>query len=302
MLHYPDFFNTGYKFKWDKDVYHYLDNVASANAEERQRGLSHRIVRAFVEIYGVSSAEELLARLDEMIHYIDHSYDGEKNPPDVQKLKGMIREFEEELVWAHYGVQVKNIRHLRLGFYTGDIFTEAPERDRDVEPVLNMLREIKPTVISLALDPEGSGPDTHYKVLQTIAAAVRQWSSETDTGKLRIWGYRNVWYRFHPAEANVFVPCSLNSLSMLESSFSNCYLSQVDASFPSYEMDGPFSNLARKIWVEQLKSIQLLLGKNYFYENPHPRIRAAHGLVFFREMNVREFLGEARELEKSMEG
>ena len=30
MVHYPDFFDTGYKFKWDKDVYHYLDNVASA--------------------------------------------------------------------------------------------------------------------------------------------------------------------------------------------------------------------------------------------------------------------------------
>jgi glucosamine-6-phosphate deaminase len=302
MVQYPDFFRTGYKFKWDKDVYHYLDNVASENADERQRGLSHRIVRAFVELYGVENIEDLLARLDEMIHYFDNSYDGEKNPPDVQKLKGMIREFEEELVWAHYGVQVKNIRHLRLGFYTGDIFTETPEKSRDVEPVLAMLREIKPTVISLALDPEGSGPDTHYKVLQTIAEAVRQWSSETDTSKLRIWGYRNVWYRFHPADANVFVPCSLNSLSMLESSFHNCYLSQVDASFPSYELDGPFSKLARKIWVEQLKSIQLLLGKNYFYENPHPRIRAAHGLVFFREMNVSEFLGEARELEKSMEG
>jgi glucosamine-6-phosphate deaminase len=302
MVHYPDFFTTGYKFKWDKDVYHYLDNVASANAAERQRGLSHRIVRAFVEIYGVTDTQELLARLDAMIHYFDNSYDGEKNPPDVQKLKGMIREFEEELVWAHYGVQVKNIHHLRLGFYTGDIFTEAPEKSRDVEPVLKMLREIQPTVISLALDPEGSGPDTHYKVLQTIAEAVRKWSSETDLKNLRIWGYRNVWYRFHPAEADVFVPCSLNSLSMLESSFHNCYLSQVDASFPSYEMDGPFSLLARKIWVEQLKSIQLLLGKNYFYENPHPRIRAAHGLVFFREMNVEEFLGEARELEKSMEG
>lgn len=302
MLHYPDFFTTGYKFKWDKDVYHYLDNVASDNAEERQRGLSHRIVRAFVEICGVKNIQELTSSLDAMIDYFDHSYDGEKNPPDVQKLKGMIREFEEELVWAHYGVQVKNIRHLRLGFYTGDIFTEAPERKRDVEPVLKLLREIRPTVISLALDPEGSGPDTHYKVLQTIAEAVRQWSSESDTSTLRIWGYRNVWYRFHPAEANVFVPCSLNSLSMLESSFQNCYLSQVDASFPSYEMDGPFSKLARKIWVEQLKSIQLLLGKNYFYENPHPRIRAAHGLVFFKEMNVSEFLGQARELEKSMEG
>jgi glucosamine-6-phosphate deaminase len=302
MVQYPDFFTKGYKFKWDKDVYHYLDNVASGNAFEKQRGLSHRIVRAFVEIYGVKDVQDLLARLDSMIHYIDQSYDGEKNPPDIQKLKGMIREFEEELVWAHYGVQVKNIHHLRLGFYTGDIFTQAPEKARDVEPVLKMLRDIKPTVISLALDPEGSGPDTHYKVLQTIAEAVRKWSSETDLEKLRIWGYRNVWYRFHPAEADIFVPCSLNSLSMLESSFHNCYLSQVDASFPSYEMDGPFSMLARKIWVEQLKSIQLLLGKNYFYENPHPRIRAAHGLVFFREMDVEEFLGEARELEKSMEG
>lgn len=302
MIHYPDFFAEGYKYKWDKDVYHYLDNVASGNAFEKQRGLSHRIVRALTEIYNISDLPELMARLDAMINYIEHSYDGEKNPPDVQKLKGMIREFEEELVWAHYGVQVKNIHHLRLGFYTGDIFTELPERSRDVEPVLQMLRNIRPTVISLALDPEGSGPDTHYKVLQTIAEAVRKWSAESDPSNLRIWGYRNVWYRFHAAEANVFVPCSLNSLAMLESSFHHCYLSQVDASFPSYELDGPFSKLAGKIWVEQLKSVQLLLGKNYFYENPHPRIRAAHGLVFFKEMNVEEFLGHARELEKSTEG
>jgi glucosamine-6-phosphate deaminase len=302
MIHYPDFFEKGYDFKWDKDVYHYLDSVAAGNNFEKQRGLSHRIVRAFVEIYRIKDLPELLIRLDAMIHYLEHSYDGEKNPPDIQKLKGMIREFEEELVWAHYGVQVKNIHHLRLGFYTGDIFTELPEKTRDVEPVLQMLREIRPTVISLALDPEGSGPDTHYKVLQTIAEAVRKWSLESDLSELRIWGYRNVWYRFHPAEANVFVPCSLNSLAMLESSFQDCYLSQVDASFPSYELDGPFSKLARKIWVEQLKSVQLLLGKNYFYENPHPRIRAAHGLVFFKEMNVGEFLGQARELERSTEG
>ncbi len=302
MIHYPDFFEKGYDFKWDKDVYHYLDSVAAGNNFEKQRGLSHRIVRAFVEIYRIKDLPELLIRLDAMIHYLEHSYDGEKNPPDIQKLKGMIREFEEELVWAHYGVQVKNIHHLRLGFYTGDIFTELPEKTRDVEPVLQMLREIRPTVISLALDPEGSGPDTHYKVLQTIAEAVRKWSVESDLSELRIWGYRNVWYRFHPAEANVFVPCSLNSLAMLESSFQDCYLSQVDASFPSYELDGPFSKLARKIWVEQLKSVQLLLGKNYFYENPHPRIRAAHGLVFFKEMNVGEFLGQARELERSTEG
>ncbi len=302
MTDYEDFFESGYKYKWDKDVYHYLNKVASKDEDGRKRGLCHRIIRNIVDLYRVKSKEELRDKINEILSIINRSYDGEKNPPDIQKLKGMIREFEEELVWAHFGVQVKNIKHLRLGFYTGDIFTEQPTRQRDVKPVIELIREIQPTVISLALDPEGSGPDTHYKVLQTMAEALRLWQQEKDLSRLRIWGYRNVWYRFHASEADVIVPVSLNSLAVLNDSFKHSYLSQVDASFPSYEHDGSFSELAQKIWVEQLKDIQLLLGKNFFYQNSHPRIRGAHGLVFFKEMKVDEFLTEARELEKTMEG
>jgi glucosamine-6-phosphate deaminase len=76
----------------------------------------------------------------------------------------------------------------------------------------------------------------------------------------------------------------------------------VDASFPSYQHDGKFSDLTQRIWVEQLKMVQLLLGKNYFYQNESPRVRTTHGLLFFKEMNLEEFLSHARELEKSMEG
>ncbi len=302
MVHYPDFYQTGYKHKWDKDVYHYLGKVASGEPIERRRGLSHRLVRAIVDIYSVKNTKELKEQIKKIIHILEHSYDGEKNPPDIQKLKGMLREFEEELVWAHFGVRVENVHHLRLGFYTGDIFTEQPERSRDVMPILEQLRAIKPTVISLALDPEGSGPDTHYKVLQAIAEAVRMWGQEEDLSKLRIIGYRNVWYRFHPADADVIVPVSLNSLAILDETFTDCYLSQVEAPFPSYLLDGKFSTLAQQIWIDQMKHIQLLLGKNFFYENPSPRIRAAHGLIFLKEMNVDTFLKQARELEKSMEG
>ena len=68
----------------------------------------------------------------------------------------MIREYEEELVWANFGVRVADIHHLRLGFYKGDIFTENPEINRDVLPVLEQLKAIKPTVISVAFDPEGA--------------------------------------------------------------------------------------------------------------------------------------------------
>jgi len=302
MITYPDFFDTGYKFKWDKDVYHYLNKVASGEPQERRRGLSHRMVRAMVDIYGVKSIAELITQVEKTLIALRNSYDGEKNTPDIQKLKGMLREFEEELVWAHFGVQVKNVHHLRLGFYTGDTFTEQPERNRDVIPVLNEFREKKPTVISLALDPEGSGPDTHYKVLQAIAEAVRLWREEENIEDLRIIGYRNVWYRFHPAEADVVVPVSLNSLAILDTTFTDCYLSQVEASFPSYLCDGKFSTLAEEIWIDQMKHVQLLLGKNFFYENESPRLRGAHGLLFYRYMDIETFLTEARELEKSTEG
>jgi len=302
MVNYPDFYEVGYKLKSDKDVYHYLNKVAAGEHHERRRGVCHRLVRALVQVYNVKSTDQLRDVINEVLTVLRKSYDGEKNPPKIQQIKGMIREFEEELVWAHYGLQVKNVRHLRLGFYQGDIFTEQPEQERDVLPILDMLRELKPTVLSLTFDPEGSGPDTHYKVLQATAEALRLWKKEADLSKLRIWGYRNVWYRFHPAEANVIFPVSLNAMAAMNDAFTHCYVSQVDASFPSYELNGKFSDLAQKIWVEQLKDIQLLLGKNYFYLNPHPKIRATHGLIYLHEMSVDEFLGHARELKKSMEG
>ncbi|MBN2521938.1 MAG: hypothetical protein JXB24_01625 [Bacteroidales bacterium] len=302
MTEYPDFFEKGYKYKWDKDVYHFLIKVASGEPFELKRGLSHRIVRSIVEIYNVKNIAQLRAQIKEIVLVLRKSYDGEKNLPDIQRLKGMIREFEEELVWAYFGIPTDHVHHLRLGFYSGNIFTEQPSRERDVKPLLNQLRVIHPSVISLALDPEGSGPDTHYKVMQVIAEALRLWQKEEDISKLRIWGYRNVWYKFHPAEANVIVPVSLNAMAVMNNAFSNSYLSQVEASFPSYEHDGKFSELTQKVWVNQLKTIQLLLGKNYFYEHESPRIRATHGMLFFKEMNTNEFLSHARQLEESMEG
>jgi glucosamine-6-phosphate deaminase len=302
MIKFPDFFEEGYKFKWDKDIYHYLDSVAANDEFEKRRGVCHRMIRSIVEIWEVKNEEQLISTIIDILDILKNSYDGSKNPPKIQKLKGMLREMEEELVWAHFGVQVKNVHHLRLGFYQGDIFTEQPDEKRDVIPILEEFRKYKPTVISLAMDPEGSGPDTHYKVLKAIAAAVKEWRKEEDLSKLRVIGYRNVWFRYHPADTEVIVPVSLNALAILDSSFTQCYLSQVNASFPSYQLDGKFSHLTQKVWVEQLKQIQLLLGKNFFYQHEKPLVRATHGLVYYRELSVDQFLHQADELEKSMEG
>jgi glucosamine-6-phosphate deaminase len=302
MIKFPDFFEEGYKYKWDKDIYHYLDSVAANDSAEQRRGVCHRLVRSVVEIWKVKSEEQLIMTIIKILDNLRNSYDGGKNPPKIQKLKGMLREMEEELVWAHFGVPVESVHHLRLGFYKGDTFTEQPDANRDVQPILEEFRKYKPTVISLAMDPEGSGPDTHYKVLKAIAAAVKEWRKEEDLSKLRVIGYRNVWFRYHPADTEVIVPVSLNALAILDTSFTQCYLSQVNASFPSYQLDGKFSQLTQRVWVEQLKQIQFLLGKNFFYQHEKPLVRATHGLVYFRELSVDQFLQQADELEKSMEG
>jgi len=302
MSEYSDFFEVGYKKKWDKDVFHYLDAIANNDIMEQKRGMSHRLVRALIEIHGLFNKESLKNCIDNVLGELNTYYDGQKNSKEIQKLKGMIREYEEELVWANYGVRVQDVHHLRLGFYQGEIFTENPERKRDVLPILKQLKEIEPTVISLAFDPEGSGPDTHYKVLQTIAEAVRMWKETKDLSNLRIWGYRNVWYRFDISEADIIVPVTLNSMAIMRSTFNNCYLSQKTASFPSYEFDGPFCDLSQNIWVEQHKELQLLLGRDYWYQNKNPHLRAVHGTVYLKEMNVSEFLDVARRLEDHMEG
>ena len=302
MTRYDNFFNDGYKRKWDKDVFHYLDAIANNDTNEQKRGMSHRLVRALIEIFKIKTKPKLFKVIDEVIVEIENYYDGEKNSKEIQSLKGMIREYEEELVWANFGVRVADVHHLRLGFYQGDVFTENPQINRDVIPVLNQLKSLKPTVITVAFDPEGSGPDTHYKVLQTIAEAVRLWGESEDLSSLRIWGYRNVWYKFDLYEADIIVPVTLNSMSILRSTFNNCYLSQKEASFPSYEFDGPFCDLSQSIWVQQHKDLQLILGRDYWYQNENPHLRAVHGAVNLKEMKVNEFLSIARKLEKQMEG
>lgn len=296
MVLYPDFFEKGYRFKQEKDIHHYLDNVARKNPDEMRRGFCHRILRDSVGLWQLKSVEEMEARFGAEIERLRK---GEPNSPEIQKLKGEIREFEEELVWAYAGTSLSHIHHLRLGFYSnGEGF---PNRQRDVDPILSQLSELNPTVITVAVDSEGQGPNTHYKVMQSIAAAIKLWGEEADLSRLRIFGYRNVWSTFHPAEANVYVPVSLNALAVFEKAFKDSYLTQYKAEFPNPDFDGPFSELAEQIWVKNYKDVQFILGKDFFYENSHPLIRATHGLLFLKEMDAKGFVALAEEMKSKIE-
>jgi glucosamine-6-phosphate deaminase len=280
----------------NRDVWQYLDGVAADRAVAKDEGTARRLLRNLIEVFDEYSLENIRHRIAELEHYFDTQYSGKKDPEHIQRLKAMNREWEAECLWGYFGWNCSNVRHLRLGFYKGDIFTEEPTIERDVAPALRLLEEVKPDVVTVALDPEASGPDTHYKVLQVLAEALRQYEAKTGRTDIRVWGYRNVWFRFHPSEATTFVPVSMNMFSILRSAFMNTFNSQKDASFPSHEHDGPFCELSQRIQVDQYQMIKSCLGREWFHEHPSALMRATRGLVFLRDLSLSEFYKHTRDL------
>jgi glucosamine-6-phosphate deaminase len=296
-----DYFNPENEQGRNRDVWQYLDGIAANRRSVKEEGEARRLLRNLIFIFDDNNIDNLKHRLDELMNYFETQYPGKKDLPHIQRLKGMIREWESDCLWGYFGFNSSSVMHGRLGFYKGDIFTETPTIERDVLPMLEVLRKVNPNIVSVALDPEASGPDTHYKVLQVMSEALRLYEQESGRSDIQVWGYRNVWYRYHPSEADIIVPVSLNMFAVMENSFMNAFISQKDASFPSYEHDGPFSELAQKIQVDQYHVLKTCLGREYFNEHPSPLIRATRGLVFLKSLTLAEFYERSRALRKSTE-
>jgi len=294
------YFNPANERYRNRDVWKYLDGLASQTPETMEEGTLRRFLRNLIEIFEDSDLKNLHDRNDELINYFQTQYPGKKDLPYIQLLKGMCREWESACLWGYFGWDSSHISNLRLGFYKGEIFTEEPTVQRDVLPVYELLKKVKPTAVSVALDPEASGPDTHYKVMQAVSEALQRYREETGA-EIKVIGYRNVWYKFQPSDASVIVPVSLNMFTLQYNSFMNTYISQKEASFPSYEYDGPFPLLAQNIQVNQYEQMKTCLGRDWFYDHPSPLIRATRGFVYLKVMDIDEFAQLSRELKKRAE-
>ncbi len=290
------YFDPANRFARRIDVSYYHEGAARGHEDKKNEAITRRLLRNMIELYEDESLDNIQQRCIELLNYFATQYPGKKDMALVQQLKGRVREWESDLKWAAYGFVGESVRHLRLAFYKGDLFTEVPRVDRDVPPILELLLEINPDIVTVAFDPEGSGPDTHYKVLQAVAEALKHYEKQTGRTDVRVLGYRNVWFRFHPAEANLYVPTSLTHLNDMDACFDTCFNTQKTAAFPSYEMDGPFSKLARKIQCKQFEQVTNFLGEEFFVHNEDHGMRACRGVVYLSEMTLPEFYDQAAEL------
>ncbi|KAF5028495.1 hypothetical protein DSECCO2_658440 [anaerobic digester metagenome] len=271
------------------DITGYLNGIAQQQKEIQLLHIACRMVRNVAAHLNSRSWEKIKKHIASISNIIASLEPGSREPEEIHIAKGWVREFEAELAWAHFGLPDSYTHHMRLKFYSADIFPEYPDYNEDVLPIFNLMKKIKPDVITLAIDPEGSGPDTHYKSLMAISAAIDEYVKKTGRSDIRIWGYRNVWSHFKLGEVNTIIPVSLNSLAVLHNMFNTCFLSQRSASFPSYAFDGSFSELAQNIWVQQFNELRTILGDKYFYESPSRMLNRAYGAIYMSDMSYQEF-------------
>jgi glucosamine-6-phosphate deaminase len=271
------------------DITGFLNGLAMQDTDIQHFHISTRLTRLFLNHLETNDLDKVATLVDDLAAQLKAIEPGRSEPPIFHLIKGWLREYEAELVWAYFGIDMDHVSHLRLPFYSANIFPEYPDIEQDVMPVVRLLEKIRPTIITLALDPEGSGPDTHYKTLIALSDAIDRYVAVHPEMNIRIWGYRNIWSEYALHEINTIIPVSLNSFAVLHNMFNSCFLSQKSASFPSYEHDGSFSELAQKIWVGQLDHLINLLGKEYFYGSPNPLLRRSYGAIYLKDMSYKEF-------------
>lgn len=268
------------------------------------------ILRQMRKTWKLDTAEGLKRKILWMLdEYIPKKRPGEKDAVDVQIFKGAIRESECDRVWANLGVNHRKVYHTRSKFYTGDFFNPMPKENEDAKPMYNLYRKVfggmsdgEQGIVSVALDPEGTGPDTHYKVLQIVAQALRLLEKQdvcNIASRLKVWGYRNVWYRFQLAHANIAIPVTASAMNEMHRTFIDCFGCQKKAEFPSPEYDGPFSVLSQKFHLDILREFKTLLGAKYFMQNP--RLQQADGIILIKELRLDEFLKYAMDLNNKIE-
>jgi glucosamine-6-phosphate deaminase len=271
-----------------EEIASFLWGVASMDSLRQATATSYRLYRLFCDNYALASAEEFLDFLERL--------DRGELPPHIGKIpelrpdqlaKSWLRQWEAELVWGHLGFPVEQVDHLMLRFYSSP---DSEEADRlDAQSILTKLEEVRPDVVTVAMDPQDSGPVSHFRTLMAVDAGLQLYVEQHGSEGLEIWGYRNVWTRYHFSEVECLIPISLNAYGVVQHMFRACFGSQREAEFPSAQTAGDFAEVAQRIWSKQHQSLVKLLGRDTFYRSEDAMLRRAYGAICLDKMNWAQF-------------
>ena len=136
---------------------------------------------------------------------------GEVDPPEVQKLKGLIRRGEAKAGARYVGIKDENMHFLDMPFYETGLVKKKPIGQEDVDIIVDLLQRVKPHQVFAAgdlSDPHG----THRVCLDAIFKALDQLKSEPWIQDCWVWLYRGAWQEWGVEEVDMAVPLSPEEL------------------------------------------------------------------------------------------
>ncbi|QOJ01444.1 MAG: glucosamine-6-phosphate deaminase [Phycisphaeraceae bacterium] len=175
---------------WDENALRHADFVAE-------------FARAFPEI-GRDVAERIEAAVES---FILGKKPGDVDPPELQKIKGLIRRTEARAGARYSGVRPENIHFLDLPFYETGRVKKKPLGEDDIRITVDLLEAVKPHQVYAAgdlSDPHG----THRVCLAAVTTALHRLKDRAWMKDCEVWLYRGAWQEWGADEIEMAVPLS----------------------------------------------------------------------------------------------
>lgn len=147
-------------------------------------------------------------RYNEVQEIINNKKKDEAEPIELRRLKGSIRRAEAKAACRQMGLtDPSHVHFLNLPFYETGGVKKGLLTDKDIQIVVDLLREIKPHQIYAAgdlSDPHG----THRVCIEAVLAAMEVVQDEEWVKECRLWLYRGAWQEWDLDMVDMAVPLS----------------------------------------------------------------------------------------------
>ncbi|MBO0699590.1 MAG: glucosamine-6-phosphate deaminase [Zavarzinella sp.] len=161
-------------------------------------------VDSFNRLFGIDA--KTTAPVKEKVHaFLDSKAPGQRDTPEVLKIKGLIRETEARAAALACGIPPDQLEFMDLRFYRTGTVAKAPIHPDDIADIVKLFERLQPSQIYVAgelSDPHG----THRTCAEAIYEAVRRVRKRGQN--FEVWLYRGAWEEWEPHQIEMAVPLS----------------------------------------------------------------------------------------------
>ena len=170
-------------------------------------------INGFNQLFANSEDKVISEKYAEIKNFFANKKEGDMDTRNILTIKGLIRRGEARTACTYNKIPLSRCHFLDLPFYETGKIEKNPISEKDIEVVLNLLREVKPHQIYVAgdlADPHG----THRVCTDAVFAAIDE---EKNAGAewlndCRIWMYRGAWAEWEIENIEMCVPLSPEEL------------------------------------------------------------------------------------------